>query len=168
MLIEFHYTFSTGEGGWFVIFRLFKSILFWSIEFHSTFSISYQILPYYVNYYSILMRMWYRGRVDDLSFFEYLSPFCVVSIEYHCTFSISYKILPYFVYSDKLSPVSSSVFPKGSVTGCDSSLGGGWMIFHFGVFKSILFFVNWNSLYFFQLLYITNMLCLLLLYLIRF
>ena len=25
--------------------------------------------------------------------------------------------------SDKLSPVSSTVFPKGSVTGCDSSLG---------------------------------------------
>ena len=24
-----------------------------------------------------------------------------------------------------LSPVSSTVFPKGSVTGCDSSLGGG-------------------------------------------
>ena len=37
------------------------------------------------------------GRVDDLSFFEYLSPFCFLSIEFHCTFSISYKILPYFV-----------------------------------------------------------------------
>ena len=39
-----------------------------------------------------------RGRVDDLSFFEYLSPFCFLSIEFHCTFSISYKILPHFVY----------------------------------------------------------------------
>ena len=39
-----------------------------------------------------------RGRVDDLSFFEYLSPFCFLSIEFHCTFSISYKILPYYVY----------------------------------------------------------------------
>ena len=39
-----------------------------------------------------------RGRVDDLSFFEYLSPFCFFSIEFHCTFSISYKILQYFVY----------------------------------------------------------------------
>ena len=39
-----------------------------------------------------------RGRVDDLSFFEYLSPFCFLSIEIHCTFSISYKILPYFIY----------------------------------------------------------------------
>ena len=38
-----------------------------------------------------------RGRVDDLSFSEYLSPFYFLSIEFHCTFSISYKILPYFV-----------------------------------------------------------------------
>ena len=63
-----------------------------------------------------------------------------------------------------LSPVSSTVFPKGSVTGCDSSVGGGWTIFHFLLFKSILFFVNWNS-YFFHFLNMTNMLCLLLLYL---
>ena len=39
-----------------------------------------------------------RGRVDDLSFFEYLSSFCFLSIEFHSTFSISYKILPHFVY----------------------------------------------------------------------
>ena len=39
-----------------------------------------------------------RGRVDDLSFFEYLSPFCFLSIKFHCTFSFSYKILPYFLY----------------------------------------------------------------------
>ena len=38
-----------------------------------------------------------RGRVDDLSFFEYLSQFCFLSIEFHCTFSISYKRLPCFV-----------------------------------------------------------------------
>ena len=31
-----------------------------------------------------------RGRVDDLSFLEYLSPFCFLSIEFHCTFSISF------------------------------------------------------------------------------
>ena len=36
--------------------------------------------------------------MDDLSFFEYLSPFCFLSIEIHCTFSISYKILPYFIF----------------------------------------------------------------------
>ena len=56
-----------------------------------------------------------------------------------------FKILFIIVFrlgSNKLSPVSSTVFPKGSVTGCDSSLGGGWMIFHFRVVKSILFVVN--------------------------
>ena len=31
-----------------------------------------------------------RGRVDDLPFFEYLSPFCFLSIEFHCTISISF------------------------------------------------------------------------------
>ena len=46
--------------------------------------------------YKIDIILW--GRVDDLSFFEYLSPFVFLSIEFHCTFSISYKILPYFVY----------------------------------------------------------------------
>ena len=58
------------------------------------------------------------GRVDDLSFFEYLSPFYFLLIEFHCTFSISYKILPYFVYyyyilirlgSDRLSGLLSFV-----------------------------------------------------------
>ena len=38
-----------------------------------------------------------RGRVDDLSFLEYLSPLFLL-IEIHCTFSFSYKILPYFLY----------------------------------------------------------------------
>ena len=47
---------------------------------------------------TLYLSMWPRGRVDDLSFFEYLSLFCFLSIEFHCTFSISYKILPYFVY----------------------------------------------------------------------
>ena len=39
-----------------------------------------------------------RGRVDDLSFFDYLSSFCFLLIEFHCSFSISYKILPDYVY----------------------------------------------------------------------
>ena len=39
-----------------------------------------------------------RGRMDDLSFFEYLSPFCFLSIEFYCTFFISCKILQHFVY----------------------------------------------------------------------
>ena len=35
-----------------------------------------------------------RGRVDGLSFFDSLSPFCFFLNEFHhCTFSISYKIL---------------------------------------------------------------------------
>ena len=38
------------------------------------------------------------------------------------------------------SPVSSTVFPKGSsVTGCDSSLGGGWMVFNFWFLSQFCF-----------------------------
>ena len=37
------------------------------------------------------------------------------------------------------SYVSSTVFPRGSVTGCDSSLGGGWMIFHFRLLSRFCF-----------------------------
>ena len=40
----------------------------------------------------------YRGRVDDLWFFEYLSPFCLLLIEFLCIFSIPCKTLPYFVF----------------------------------------------------------------------
>ena len=97
----------------------------------------------------------------QLNFFV-LFPFLIKY--YH----ILFIIIVFRLVSDKLSRVSSTVFPKGSVTGCDSSLGGGWMIFHFRFFKSILFFVNRNSFYFFHLLYSTSMLCLLLLYLIGF
>ena len=50
-----------------------------------------------------------RGRGDDLSFFEYLSPFCFLSVEFHCTFSISIKyyhilfiIIVFRLGSDKL------------------------------------------------------------------
>ena len=91
------------------------------------------------------------GRVDDLSFFEYLNPFCFLSIKFHCTMSIFYKILPYFVYhycfmlgSHKLVFCFVYCLSQGIshwMSRC-SSLGGGWMIFHFRVFKSILFFVN--------------------------
>ena len=44
-----------GEGGWFVIFRLFKSIFF-SVEFHCISSIYYKILPYFVYYFCIQIR----------------------------------------------------------------------------------------------------------------
>ena len=82
-----------------------------------------------------------------LSFFEYLSPFCFLSINFIVLFPflikyyyILFNIIVFRLVSDKLSPVSSTVFPKGSVTGCDSSLGSGRMIFYFRLFKSILFF----------------------------
>ena len=61
---------------------------------------------------------------------------------------------------------SSTVFPKESVKACDASFGGGWMIFHFRLFKSILFFLNWISSFFFHLLHCTNLMCLLLLYIL--
>ena len=38
------------------------------------------------------------GRVDDLSFFEYLSPICFFINIISLYFYHSYKILPYFVY----------------------------------------------------------------------
>ena len=75
------------------------------------------------------------------------------------------QLVPYI----SSSAIYSTVFPKLSVTGCDSSLGEGWMIFHFQLFKSILFFVYWISFVFFNLLHSVDMLCLLLLlYFIRF
>ena len=40
-----------GEGGWFVIFLMFKSILFLSIEFHCTFS----IIKYYHIFFIIIV-----------------------------------------------------------------------------------------------------------------
>ena len=62
---------------------------------HSVFSWNYASLG---NTICVRVNFRSRGWVDDLSFFEYLSPFCFLSIEFHCTFSISYKILLHFVY----------------------------------------------------------------------
>ena len=39
-----------------------------------------------------------RGRVDGLSFFDYLGPFCFLLIEFHCTFSISYKFFYQIIF----------------------------------------------------------------------
>ena len=50
-----------------------------ALAFNMKFSISFPFVPV-------------RWRVDDLSFFKYLSSLCFSSIEFHCTFSISYKI----------------------------------------------------------------------------
>ena len=38
-------------------FKYLSPFCFLSIEFHCTFSISYKILPYFVHYYYILVRM---------------------------------------------------------------------------------------------------------------
>ena len=65
-------------------------------------------------------------------------------------------IIVFRLDSDSFS-VSSTVSPKRPVTGCNSSLEGGW-IFHLQLIKSILFFVNWISLCFYHLFYSTNML----------
>ena len=39
-----------------------------------------------------------RGRVDDSSFFEYLSLFCFCQFNFIAFFSISCKIIPFYVY----------------------------------------------------------------------
>ena len=54
--------------------------------------------------------------------------FCQLNFILLFSFLIKYYhiwfIIIVFRLSKSLSPVSSTVFPKGSVTGCDSSLGG--------------------------------------------
>ena len=84
------------------------------------------------------------------SFFDCSNPFCFLLIECHCTFSISlkyYNIMFIFTVfrlgSDTLFSCFFAVFRlfshKGSVTGCDSSLGSfcySRMIFHFEVHAS--------------------------------
>ena len=47
-------------GGWMICHFLIgqSKFCFLSIEFHCTFSISYKILPYYVYYYCIVIRLW--------------------------------------------------------------------------------------------------------------
>ena len=55
-------------------------------------------LPNLCLYMSIHINEHGRGWVDDLSFFDYLSPYCYLLIEFHCNFSLSYKILQYYVY----------------------------------------------------------------------
>ena len=71
------------------------------------------------------------GRVDDLLFFHYLSPFCFLLIEFHYTFlhflkyyNIMFVIIVFRLGSDKLFCFFVGFFlfsHKGSVTGCDWS-----------------------------------------------
>ena len=45
----------------------------------------------YLSPFCFLLIEFHRGRVDDLSFFEYLSPFCFLSIKFHCSFPFLIK-----------------------------------------------------------------------------
>ena len=62
------------------------------------FSISYSHSEWYLLFPTVQLQVHIRvlidrrGRVDELLFFEYWSPFCFLIIEFHCTFFISYKI----------------------------------------------------------------------------
>ena len=95
--------------------------------------------------------------LDDLSIFDYSSSFFFVNWTSLNFFNILYstnKLCLLLLYLDYLvtSPVSSTVFPKGSVTGYNSSIGGGWMIFNFRLFKSIFLLIEFH--YAFSISYI--------------
>ena len=61
-------------------FSEYLSVLFFSIEFHCTFSIYYKILPYFVCYYSILIRSGLLQAVAHF-IFSILTPFfCTSSV----------------------------------------------------------------------------------------
>ena len=67
------------------------------------------------------------------------------------------------------SAVYSPVSPKGSATECDSSLEGDWMIFHFRLFKSILFlFIEFHYVFSISYLVLTCYVYYYCMYLIRF
>ena len=53
---------------------------------------------------------------------------------------ILFVIIVFRSGSDKLSPVSSTVFPKGSVTECDSSLGSSCYLKVSFISRSCIFF----------------------------
>ena len=80
-------------------------------------------LAYFMNLSSPL----FQENIYLLSLFYDIFSYIFLIKDYH----ILFLIIVFRLVIDKLSPVSSTVLPKGSVTGCDSSLGGGWMIFHF-------------------------------------
>ena len=65
--------------------------------------------------------------------------FCQLNLIVLFSFLIKDQHILYIIIVFRLSPISSTAFPKGSVTGCDSSLEGGWMIFIFD-FSSPFFF----------------------------
>ena len=76
------------DGGWFLIYRLFKSILFLLIEFNYAFSITYTVLACYVYYYCIYFSpdssqdFYYSLRRDPS---RYVTLYYLVSIILLCT-----------------------------------------------------------------------------------
>ena len=48
-----------------------------------------KVMAYYYN------KTWLLRWADDLSIFNYPSPFCCLLIEFHCAFSLSCIIIPY-------------------------------------------------------------------------
>ena len=114
------------------------------------------------------------GRFFIIRLFKSILFFCQLNFVVRFPFLIKYYhimfiIIVFRIHSDKLvCCLFYSLSPRDQSRDVTPRLGGGWMIFHFRLFKSILFFVKWISLFFFHLLYSTNMFCLLLLYMIRF
>ena len=122
----------SGESGWFVIFRLFKSVLFFVNWISCTFSISYKMLRYYVYYYCILIRIWYA--VETSFFFRaLLASFCIhVSLLTICFF-----ILFHFCCSH------AQVFAKTFVHEFISYSHAEWYLLFFdSFFSNILFCIQ--------------------------
>ena len=84
--------------------------------------------------------------------FDYSSPFCFLVIEIHYTFSISYIVLTsyayyYVSYLIRFNTLFSCFFAgfllfsaKGSVTGCDSSLGSLQLLKVYFISRSCIYF----------------------------
>ena len=136
-----------GEGGWFIIFRLLKSILLFvkwiSLYF---FPISNKVLQYFVYYYCILIRLWYAVgtsffRARFASFHSHASLltifFCFFILFHSCCsharvfgktllpeFPISYSHTEWYLIFLRNDMIE--IFQVSPV----NKVGGGSMIFH--------------------------------------
>ena len=87
-----------------LLYYVFTSMLTWCIDEWYRLLIQFvRFLKEYDKKISNLVILdnsgtYFGGRVDYLSFFDYLSSFCLLSIEFYCTFCISFKILTDFVH----------------------------------------------------------------------
>ena len=101
-LVSSHLETSYGMRAWCAsasrIFPELSPLELFSLRVHQILSSIYQIKSCFHQTQKVWFIKLNRGRMDDLSFLDYLSPFCFLLIEFHCTFSISYKRLQYFVY----------------------------------------------------------------------